>query len=226
MKTNQNKHTPKYLFGAAKFFSTKDGYGYVVVPGVQYELRITNQNGPFQMGAGVDTPFISNDKFGLLPRNGDKLVLEVEEQRGRLQVVAWGAERSWRNAEKAIAQRPKYMVCIENRFNGQMMTSQAGRDAVIGTVEQLVAQSPRDGYIESTVDKFAPYYRPIPKILAMNKFMRQVDGKWVPCEDPRPFPIATEYRLVYQTGKDDQQRAVGTALQINQQFPRNFRGEP
>ncbi len=221
---NHQEHKPRYIFGFTEFFSKDQKYGHVAVPGINKPLVITGKTGPRFIGAGVTEPYITADPFDAFPRKMDELVLEVETRRGRLEVVAWGAKKSWEAAKAAIAARPIYRVCRENQF----MHRSEWDVPFIGTLEQMIALCPRDGKVVSTVDQFAPVYVTGP-ITALNRFeLKTPKGHWHPCEDHRPLPEAvlnrggkTVYRIEEHAGRRIANLALGTLDEIAAQFVRN-----
>jgi hypothetical protein len=91
-----------------------------------------------------------------------------------------------------------------------------------GNIRELDAESFRDGLPESVKDKFAPVYRNA-VFTTKNRFeLRDGYGKWIPCEDPRPFPndFGPVYRLMHWKDGKDEKLAEGTALRINWSIPR------
>jgi len=226
MKNEKSKTT--ILSGFVVQPLNRNRFGIVIVndfagTGKERSFGITDQSGPRFANGGASRPeFGCHFKNGCDPLKTDAVILEVSGVNGDMKVVAWGYASDWQEAEKDIAFRPRYRVIGKNFFLGKELKKEINSRPVFeGNLFEMIAESPRDGQLESTVDKFAPVYRN-ELFTVRNRFeVLATDGTWKPCADPRSFPaIGPMYRLMYQEGRSLRQLAIGRATEINLEFPR------
>lgn len=220
MKTNTlNSTLVAYLFAPLKerINQFQGGYGTALVPGMDHRsFSLSDNTGPVFVEERLSGPAFTDRFMKKMPTPGDELILQVDSN-GK--VLSWGYNEFWAIIERRVAKRPQFRVMASESFLS-VAKSKHFKQVAIGHIGVIVGQCPRDGRKISLNDKFAPVYVNGP-ITVTNRFERMTpEGSWVPCEDPRPFPVGPKFRLMYNNQGAIGALKMGTALEINWEFPR------
>ncbi|MDD5165061.1 MAG: hypothetical protein PHG25_00795 [Candidatus Pacebacteria bacterium] len=214
--------SPIVQFGTVQFWNEKDNFGRIIPDGWKGQQGIPFTTHAQKLRAGNVEPefveaFFSGKEY--IPRPHDRVVfttafgkLPCRSGNGSMLFIKqWGYAVGYQELVLEIAHRPQFRIVRDVENENKIVVI---KEVASGSLEQLVALSPRDGHRVSNVDLFASVYV-THTASTPNRWQRLDDhGQWVNCVDPRPFPAGELFRFMLYENNKWGPLEQGTALEL------------
>lgn len=248
MKTKQHKHWNQHQPKSAHQVSLAIDPQKAVIARVIYrndqvrfgfaksrseKFYFSDNEGPFNIDVGVNMPTFL-ETFEGRAKVGDEIVLipsPVPARPGKYRSAAiFGRLNEYDQAILKIADRPIYQVVRSTQRSVSGSSAKVSSGVIFtGTTEQMLAEfGQRDGHRESLVDHLATTFFG-KGFSSSHRFMEGHPENSLgqkPCNDPRPFPQSTLYRVVESNGKQEWILQTATALELQFRWPIGAKNDP
>src|SRR3989338_2653308 len=192
------KNMKNCLQGVVTFFNLTTNSGWMKVGNELTQIQFTLDS-QREIVAGFNTPEFGEKSPATspVPQSGVHVVVRIEagyrlerkswrkSLRRYKEVTAWNFLTTYKEAEKEIAERPVYRVWVADFYNDDPVTGKPKWVMATGTATQLQSKFPR-GY---EGDLFAPTTKCLDLETRRWFEIRQTNGEWKLCDDPRPLPV-------------------------------------